>query len=166
MIAKIPVWVVAVFLALLFLGHRQSRSRLVAPGLVAGLALALSGLSLYGVLAAFGAHALPLLAWGLGVTASVALGGRLFGPHGLERVSGRVRIPGSWLPLGLMMGIFAGKFVLGFAQGVGSPVLGEPWFGASASLVFGLLSGGFVARALAVLRCAKAPLTLPLAAPL
>jgi hypothetical protein len=62
MISKVPVWVFAIFLGLLFLGHRQSRTRLVAPGALAGLAAGMLGLSLYGVVAAFGARADDLLA--------------------------------------------------------------------------------------------------------
>ncbi len=148
MFSRIPVWVFFLFAALVFAGYRQTRTRQVAPALIFGLAAAMFGLSLYGVVAAFGAKLAPLTAWAIGLAASVALGRGFFGPRGLVQVSSaRVQIPGSWLPLALMMGIFSAKFALGFATGVGSPVVGEPWFVAAASLVFGSLSGAFTARA-------------------
>lgn len=154
MLSSIPPWVFAILLVLLVLGYRQSRTRLVAPGSVAALALAMFCLSLYGVVTAFGVRPAPLASWAAGLAVSIAAGGRVFGPQGLSRVAGSVQVPGSWLPLGLMLGIFVAKFVLGFATGVGSPIVREPWFIAAASFVFGLLSGGFVARALVVHRFA------------
>jgi len=161
MISKVPVWVFAIFLGLLFLGHRQSRTRLVAPGALAGLAAGMLGLSLFGVVAAFGARADDLLAWALGVALCVALGGAALGPRGMSREAGSVRVPGSWLPLAMMMGIFAAKFALGFATAVGSPLVAQRGFAVVASFVFGLLSGGFVARALAVHRFARRTVPQP-----
>ena len=58
--------------------------------------------------------------------------------------------------LALMLGIFADKFVLGVAAGVGSPVVHEAWFVAAASLSLGLFSGAFAARAAAVRRAVSA----------
>lgn len=151
MAAQIPVWVFFIFAALVFVGYRQSRTREVGVGMVAVLALSMFGLSLYGVIAAFGAYALALGAWALGLASSVALGRGVFGPRGLVALAAsQVRVPGSWLPLALMMGIFAAKFVLGFATGIGSPMVTQPWFMVCASGVFGLLSGAFTARALVV----------------
>jgi hypothetical protein len=150
MVSHIPVWVFAVFGALVVLGIRQSRTRLVAPDTLVVVALAMFGLSLYGVIAAFGVNLAPLLAWALGISASASFGRRLLGPRGLERMSSSVVIPGSWLPMGLLMAIFAAKFVLGFASAVRHPVVTEPWFIVAASFTFGILSGAFVARALVV----------------
>lgn len=149
--AHIPPWVYAIFAGLLFLGVRQSRTRLVAPHTASIVALSMLALSLYGVVAAFGAHALPLAAWTLGVGLSATFGRGLFGPRGLQRAESAVRMPGSWLPLALMMAIFAAKFGLGFATAVHHPVISQPWFPVLGSLVFGLLSGAFTARALAVM---------------
>jgi hypothetical protein len=148
MISKIPVWVFFIFAALVFVGYRQTRTRQVAPTMLVVLALSMLGLSSYGVIAAFGANAAPLAAWALGIATSVTFGRGVFGPRGLVQVSpARVQVPGSWLPLALMMGIFVAKFVLGFATGIGSPVVTQPGFVAGASAMFGLLSGAFSARA-------------------
>ena len=148
--AQIPLWVFAIFAGLLFLGIRQSRTRLVAPQTASIVALAMLSLSLYGVVAAFGVAAMPLAAWALGVGVCAAFGRSLFGPRGLQRAESAVRMPGSWLPLALMMGIFLAKFLLGFATATHHPVISQSWFPVVASLAFGLLSGAFTARALAV----------------
>ena len=150
MLTKIPPWVFVIFFALLALGLRHARTRRVAPRALVMLALAMAGLSFYGVIAAFGARPAPLLGWTAGMAASLALGARVFGPKGMAQAAGQVEVPGSWLPLGLMMGIFMAKFVLGMGTAMGWPVVGQAWFAVAASLVFGLFSGGFAARARAV----------------
>ena len=151
MLSRIPVWVFFLFAALVFFGLRQTRTRQVAPALLSGLAAAMFGLSLYGVVAAFGLQAAPLAVWALGIATSVMFGRGLVGPRGLELVSAsRVQVPGSWLPLALMMGIFSAKFALGMATGLRLPIVHETWFVLAASGLFGLLSGAFTARALVV----------------
>jgi len=152
MTASLPVWPFAILAVLFVLGRRQARDRVVEPGTMVKVALAMLALSLYGVTAAFGAHVVPVLAWALGFAASVLLGGPVFAPRGLARQGSAVRVPGSWLPLALMLGIFVGKFALGFATGTGAPVVHEAWFAALMSTTFGLLSGAFAARAAAVVR--------------
>jgi hypothetical protein len=54
-----------------------------------------------------------------------------------------------------MLGIFLVKFLLGLAAGVGSPVVAHSPAAAVVALVLGLLSGGFSARAIAVVRVAR-----------
>jgi hypothetical protein len=158
--AAIPAWVFFVFFGLLAIGYRQSLPRRIKPQRMAAIAVAMFALSLYGVISAFGALPLPLFAWSLGIAISVALGDAVFGPHGLRQVDNTVEVPGSWWPLALMMGIFAAKFVLGFATGVRSPIVHDIWFIAAASLAFGVLSGGFTARALVVHRFVRRPAAL------
>lgn len=155
-IANIPVWVFAVLLGLLLLGWRQARPRVVAPAAAGAIAVAMVALSLHGVATSFGAQPIALAAWAAGIAVSVTAGRRVFDPQGLARVGHAIRVPGSWLPLALMMGVFAAKFALGFARGVGSAVVAEPGFVVASGLAFGLLSGGFAARALAIRRFAAA----------
>ena len=151
----VPLWVFGLLAGLIALGIRQSRTRVVKPAVVAGIAAALLGLSRYGVASGFGATPLPLAAWALGVGTALALAGRVVAPRGLARVGQAVRVPGSWWPLVLMLGIFAGKTVLGVAHGMHAAAEHQTWFIVSASLLFGLLSGAFASRALAVWRFAS-----------
>ena len=114
------------------------------------------GLSLYGVVSAFGSEPLALLLWAAGYVAAVVLGAKHIAPRGLAAVGTSVRVPGSWVPLGLLLAIFAAKFVLGFAAGMRSPLLHQLGFIAAMSIVLGALSGVFGARAVAVQRFATA----------
>ena len=154
--ASIPVWVPALFLGLVFLGYRQSLPRTVKPGTLVAIALAMLGLSLSGVVRLFGTEPLALLLWAAGYAVAVILGTKHFASRGLVAVGTSVRVPGSWVPLALLLAIFAAKFVLGFAAGVHSPLLQHIAFIAAMSAVLGALSGGFGARAVAVHRCATA----------
>lgn len=156
MLTRVPVWVFVVLALLVVVGLRYSRPRAVAPGAVAALALAMLGLSLNAALAAFGPEPASLLAWAAGMAASTLLGARVFGPRGLalSAATGRIHVPGSWLPLGLMLAMFSAKFVLGYAKGADLAVVHQTWFAAALCLSFGLLSGGFAARAIEVLRFA------------
>lgn len=80
----------------------------------------------------------------------------LFGPRGLARGKAppQVHVPGSWAPLALIMGVFLGRFLIGFAQGARLPFATHALFAPGVSVALGMLSGGFVARAIAVQRFA------------
>lgn len=154
--ATFPVWPFAILAGLLFLDHRQSSDRVVRPGMLVKVAIAMLALSLLGVTTAFGANPVPLLAWAAGFTTSMLLGGPVVAPRGLAHEGDAVRVPGSWVPLGLMLGIFSTKFAVGFGTGIGAPFVQQAWFIAAASTLFGLLSGAFAARAAAVHRFVRA----------
>jgi len=156
MTPSVPAWVPVLFIGLVFIGYRQSLPRTVKPGVLTGVALAMMGLSFYGVLSAFGAQPLALVCWGLGYAVAVPLGARHFASQGMRSEGASVRVPGSWVPMVLILAIFVAKFVLGFVTGVRSPLLHQAGFIATLSLGLGALSGGFGARALAVHRFATA----------
>lgn len=153
--ASIPVWVPALLLGLLALGWRLSRTRTVRPAVLVAVAAAMFGFSLFGVASAFGVDAPALLAWVAAYAAAAIGGARLVSHAGMARVGALVRVPGSWWPMALLLGIFTAKFVLGFVAGVRSPVLHDPAFVLAMSAALGLLSGGFGARAVAVRRFAR-----------
>lgn len=154
--ASLPTWVPILFLGLLFLGYRQSLPRTVRPATLVAVALAMLGVSLYGVVGVFGPEPLALLLWAAGYAAAVGFGARHVAARGMAVVGTAVRIPGSWAPLALLLAIFAARFGLGFATALRLPLLHHLGFVAAMSGVLGALSGGFGARALAVQRCAAA----------
>ncbi|MCH8857267.1 MAG: hypothetical protein IIA03_13725 [Proteobacteria bacterium] len=154
--AAFPLWPLLILALLIALGWRQSRDRLVQPKTLVRLAVIMLALSLYGVASAFGVQALPLLAWAAGMCAVLTLGRHALAPRILAREGMAVRLQGSWLPLALMLGIFGAKFALGVATGLHAPVVQAAWFAALASTVFGLFSGAFAVRALAVYRFMQA----------
>lgn len=152
---SLPLWPLLILAVLVALGLRQSRERLVRPGTLTRVALVMLALSLYGVTSAFGTALLPVLAWGLGFAAALGPAGAVLAPQGLSREGEAVRLPGSWLPLMLMLGIFLTRFALGMATGTGSPLLHQAGFMAAISAMMGLFSGAFAARARAVSRFAR-----------
>jgi hypothetical protein len=141
---------------LLGLGYLQSRTRQVNPTVLRFVALGFLGYSLWGVVSSFGSGWLSLAPWFVGSAVAV-LGTRAsFWAQGVSLVpnSRRVLVPGSWLPLALMLSIFAVKFALGFAAGAGTPVISGSPAAAACALALGLLSGLFAARARAVVSVA------------
>jgi hypothetical protein len=146
-LAHTPRWVFVVFIALLVLGFHQSRDRAVGHGRLLLLPVAMLGLSLYGVVSSFGLALLPFLAWVLGVGVVVALCTRRLKSSARPGPSGSFRMPGSWWPLALMMGIFSIRYLVGYALARNLPIAFQSWFIAVVSFSLGLLSGAFLARA-------------------
>jgi len=113
-------------------------------------------LSFYGVLSAFGITPLALAAWLAGVAGAVWLGlktARLSGAS-FTKETGLFAVPGSWLPLSLMMALFFTKYAVGIILARRLPIAGDLTFIGSVSLIYGLLSGVFFARAIGILRTA------------
>jgi hypothetical protein len=154
-----PYWVWGVFVLLLVLGLSQTRTRSVPPFLVFLLPLIMIPLSLYAVIASFGAKPLPLTAWALGIVAALALNSFMFrAPAGVRflRDAGKFEIPGSWIPLFLMMVIFLARFVLGVTTAVNPPLVANEIFIGIVGAILGLCSGTFAARAIKTLSARSA----------
>lgn len=148
-LARTPVWVFAVFFVLLALGYQQSRTRTVSRQRFLLLPVAMVALSLYGVASAFGVALVPLLAWVLGAGGVAVLGARCLPSSAQPVAPGVLRVQGSWWPLVLMMAIFATKYVIGYASARSLDVVVHPGFIGGVSLLLGMFSGVFAARALA-----------------
>ena len=147
-----PAWVFVLFFALLSIGFLQSRPRNVGPARVAILPAAFIAFSLYGVIAAFSATAAGLLAWAAGIGMAVLLNRALKQPAGArwEPSTASFYVPGSWIPLGLMMAVFFARYAIAVSMAMRPALAHEPAFALSASLAYGFLSGAFLARALRV----------------
>jgi hypothetical protein len=152
-----PPWVFGLFFILLALGIYQRNDRIVSRTSVTILPSLMIVLSLYGVVSAFGMGALPLAAWLLGV---ILAGLRSLRPCILKGGSYTTEtksfsVPGSWVPLWLMMAIFCTKYAVGVILARRLPIAVEPVFGGSISLVYGLFGGAFFARAVSIMRTGK-----------
>ena len=109
-----PPWVFVLFFALLALGYLQSRPRVVSPARLAILPAFFIAYSLYGVASAFGGDTPHLLAWASGIGAAVLLGG-MFGRRAGARWDAAAQafhVPGSWVPLALMMTVFFARYAI------------------------------------------------------
>ena len=154
-----PVWVYALFLALTVLGYLQSKPREVAPLMMAILPLALGAFSLSRVLAVFGPDPLVLAAWAAGSAAALLLNRALKQPAGARwsAETGSFHVPGSWVPLALMLAIFFARYALAVSLAMQPALVNSAGFATGASFAFGLLSGVFLARALWVWSRRPAP---------
>ena len=161
--ASMPTWVPALLAGLLFLGWRQSQPGTVRPRALMIIALVMAGLSVRSVLGGLGAQPLVLLAWLASYAAALRAGARHFTAQGLTATGRGVQVPGSWMPMVLILGIFGTNTAVGVATALHSPLLAQPAVATALAVLIGLFGGGLGGRALAVWRCATAARSLPLA---
>lgn len=143
-----PVHIWALLAGLIALGVSQSRARTLGAARVAALPVILATLSLAGVVSSFGSNAVALLAWLTGMAVALAWAPRCL-PTPAARWSPSldvVRVAGSWLPLALILGLFATKYAAGISLALHPELSRETLFALPVGLVYGLFSGTFAAR--------------------
>lgn len=155
-LAHTPRWVWLLLLALLALGALQLRARTVTPTRAVVLPVGMAVLSLYGVLAATSVQPAAGLVWAAGVVLALGLHRASGVPRGArwQPATRDVRVPGSWVPLALMLAIFATKFHAGVSLALDPALRGDALFGCGHAALYGLLSGSFLARGLALAQSA------------
>ena len=163
-VRQTPTWVTALLGGLLVLGYSASRGRDVPLGRLLLMPLAMGGMALWGVESAFSGtdRLLQLLAvWAAGYAALLALGLRLTVPAGVRYSAAerRFHLPGSWLPMGLILAVFLLKYAIGVQLAMEPTIATHPAFAYPVAAVYGLLSGIFAARTLRVLRLLRGPAT-------
>ena len=153
---RTPIWVWGLFALLLWLGLKQAKPRSVGLRRITIMPIAMMGLSLYGTVSAFGATPTLLLVWFASAAALVALVLRQPLPANTRYDSGtRVfQVQGSWVPLALMMGIFATKYFVGVASAMHPELTRDSAFALGFSALYGAFSGVFAARAACLWRFA------------
>lgn len=157
-LANTPRWVFVLFAALLWLGLSQLLTRRVGLSRITGLAIGMSAFSLYGTVSAFAGVPMALLAWLAGAAAVFALLAGRAAPLGTryDAATHRFTVPGSAVPLAVMMGIFLTKYAVGITLGMQPAVARDLLFALAVSAVYGAFSGVFAARAARLWRLALA----------
>ena len=152
-----PGWVWALLAALVALGVSQSFPRLMTTRRATIVPIALFVLSLYGVVSAFRQQTFALTAWVAGVATSLMLVSATGAFRGISWSDEhqRIRVPGSWLPLVLIMGLFATKFGVGASLAMQPSLAADPVFATAAGLAYGGFSGLFLGRGLVMLKVAR-----------
>jgi hypothetical protein len=156
-----PLWVWALMAALVALGYSQTRSRTVGLRRVVIMPIAMVLLSLYGTVSAFGASPVVLCTWfaaGAMVASLVVLRPAPLGTA-YDSAHRQFAVPGSWLPLFVVLGIFCTKYAVGATLAMQPAMERHTLFATLAGLLYGLCSGFFAGRALRLWR-----LTVPLTA--
>ena len=157
-LANTPKWVFVLFAALLWLGLSQLLTRRVGLSRITLLAIGMSVFSLYGTVSAFAGVPMALLAWLAGAAAVFALLAGRAAPLGTryDAATRRFTVPGSAVPLAVMMGIFLTKYAVGITLGMQPAVARDLLFALAVSAVYGAFSGVFAARAARLWRLALA----------
>ncbi len=151
-----PKWVFVLFAALLWLGVQQMLPRRVGLNRATLLPLAMTGLSLYSVASAFGDQPLALLTWLAGTALAMVVTLQLQSSTEIQydATNRRFHLPGSTVPLALLMGIFFTKYAVGISIGM-QPILAHNTdFALTVSTLYGAFSGIFLARAARLWRIA------------
>lgn len=158
-VKQTPTWVWGLLAALLALGLSQLRSRKVSLARMTLLPLAMTGLSLWGTVSAFGGSPLigyVLLAW----LSGAALMTGLIAPQAAQAgsrydaASRSYRVPGSWMPLLLILGIFLIKYTVGVELAMQASLANDGNYTLIVGALYGLSSGTFVGRAARLWRLA------------
>lgn len=154
-----PAWVFALFALLAWMGGKQLVAGSTHLARATAMPVAMVALAIYGVTGAFGqsdAGWLALAGWGLAAAAALAIVARLplHPAVRYEPASRRFFQPGSWVPLALMMGIFATKYAVGVLLAMHPELAHQGGFATGVSTLYGLFSGIFAGRALRLWRLA------------
>lgn len=144
-----PLWVYGLLAGLVGLGWQQSRNRHVQKILAFVVPVVMVVLSFIGVYSSFGWQRITLSIWLAALVGVAVMGDRYFPLKGVyyQTVERRFYVPGSWLPLAVILLIFFAKYAVGVMAGLHDPLLDNQFFIGGLSFLYGGLSGFFVARA-------------------
>src|SRR5277367_649222 len=122
-----PVWVWGLLALLLYFGYRRSKPHSLAKQRVIILPGVMILLSVFGMWSAFGASTAALVPWLCGALLAIFLNRLLPSPKGVsyDLVTRRFAVPGSWVPMILMMSIFLTKYVVGVTSAINQPLAGS-----------------------------------------
>ena len=151
-----PVWVWLLLGGLVALGLSQTRAREMSLLRIAIVPLVLVALSLSGVFSAFGHLPVAFGGWATGFCAALAFARNAVATRGAtwSPGTGTLHVPGSWLPLSLMVGLFSIKYFAGVNLAMNPALASNAVFAGGCSLAYGSISGLFLARALSLRRLA------------
>jgi hypothetical protein len=153
-LSRTPPWVFVLFVALIVFGLLQTRTRSVGriPALL--LPAGMIALSLAGVHSSFGLAPVPLASWAIALAVASLVGHALFRDARVryDATAKRFFVPGSWVPLAVIMAIFFAKYAYAVMNALNAAVISTTLFVVALSAVYGLLSGYFAARALNLIR--------------
>ncbi|MGO4331697.1 DUF6622 family protein [Cupriavidus sp. 2TAF22] len=152
-----PAWVWILLAALVALGRAQAVPRRMTLLRGAAMPGAMAVVSLVGTLGFFPGQPGALAAWSAGAAAALVLCNMAGAWGGIRRedAARRLYVPGSWVPLGLILCMFAMRFGLGAGHAMHAAWLADPRAALAAGFASGAVSGIFLARGLAMWRAAR-----------
>lgn len=147
-LAQVPTWVWCLLLALAALGLSQTRDRWVGAARLRRMPLAFLAFSAWSTVAAFGWQAFTVLGFlaGLSATRQLLIASGWPGAARHDAARDAYFVPGSWVPLAVMMGIFAIKFLLGMTLAMSPQLAQQAGVVLGVSALNGALGSLFLAR--------------------
>jgi hypothetical protein len=155
-----PVWVWGLLAGLVVLGLTQTVARRASRARVLVMPTAMTAMSLQGMVSAFGSKDAGVgvfVAWAAAGALLLALRWRAAPPAGTryDTTTGLFQLPGSATPLLLILAIFLTKYTVGVELALQPALSSDPAFAIPVGALYGMFSGFFVARALALWRLTR-----------
>ena len=157
-----PPWVWGLLAALTALGLSQARTRSASLARITFMPVAMIALSLWGTASAFGGSpqfGSVVLAWLAAAAAALAIVAPLAPPSGARyHVATRTfTLPGSWIPMLLILGIFLTKYIVGVELAMQPALAHDASYTLAVGTVYGVFSGLFAGRGARLWRLASRP---------
>lgn len=149
-ITNTPLWVWPLLVYVLYVGWNGTRDRIVALPRLMIMPAIVAGLALYNLVSA-GPSATGLLGFAGGAGAGTLAGLAVARRRPAERRGGMVALKGDWMPLLLVIGIFAVRYASGVALGIEPALAGDATFQMVNLSFSGLFSAMMVALTAGVL---------------
>jgi predicted dienelactone hydrolase len=157
-----PPWVGVLFLALLALGASQLRASQRGLARVTTMPVFMALMALWGLWSAFGQSGQAQLALALWAAAGLKSALAVYLMPGLQARNVRFdaerkvfHVPGSWVPMALILGIFLTKYAVGVELAINPLMARDTWFVAAVSTLYGLMSGVVLGRAVRLVLLAR-----------
>jgi hypothetical protein len=157
-----PLWVWGLFAGLMALGLQQVRTRQASLVRVSITPVAMTALAVFGNVSGFWASPLfasVMLTWLLAAAAMVAVFAPLAPPRGTvyDAAARSFHIPGSWVPMALIVAIFLTKYVVGVELAMRPALAQDSQYALIVGALYGLFSGAFIGRTARLWRLAYRP---------
>lgn len=152
-VRRTPLWVWGLLVSLLWLGLGQMLPRRAGLRRVLWMPVAMALFSAYGLAWAFsGSHGVGAVAAWLLAALAMATASLLWRPQPpasthYDTAEGRFHLPGSGVPLGLILGIFFTKYVVGVELALQPPLAHDSTFTLQVATLYGVFNGLLAARA-------------------
>jgi hypothetical protein len=157
-----PNWVWGLLAGLIALGLMQARTRQATLARVSITPLAMTALAIWGNVSAFGSapnFGLVMLTWLAAAAAMIAVFAPSAPPRGTlyDAASRTFHMPGSWLPMAMIVAVFLVKYVVGVDVAMQPALAHDNQYALAVAAIYGLFSGAFIGRAARLWRLAYRP---------